>query len=101
VNTEALLSERGKTHGSFDDNARISQALKDTIRTSGGWEAMPTLHREATDFIAAKLARILSGQSLFQDHWDDIAGYAKLAAKHCDRDRIDQSWADAANEKRG
>ena len=33
--------------------------------------------------IALKLSRILSGQSNFKDHWDDIAGYAKLASEAC------------------
>jgi len=33
--------------------------------------------------IALKLSRILSGQADFKDHWDDIAGYAKLASEVC------------------
>jgi hypothetical protein len=42
--------------------------------------------REALDYIAGKLARILSGQPGYADHWDDIAGYAKLAC-HKDTQR--------------
>jgi hypothetical protein len=30
--------------------------------------------------IALKLSRILSGKPDEQDHWDDIAGYARLAS---------------------
>jgi hypothetical protein len=34
--------------------------------------------------IALKLSRILSGQANFKDHWNDIAGYAKLGSEACD-----------------
>ena len=37
--------------------------------------------------IALKLSRILSGQSNFKDHWDDIAGYAKLGSEACTEER--------------
>ena len=30
--------------------------------------------------IAHKIGRLLEGDALFQDHWDDIVGYATLAA---------------------
>ncbi len=30
--------------------------------------------------IAHKIGRIVSGNPNVQDHWDDIAGYAKLAS---------------------
>lgn len=33
MKTEQLLKQRGKTHGDFEDNARIAQALKTTVRT--------------------------------------------------------------------
>ena len=31
--------------------------------------------------IACKIARILSGDPNWRDHWDDIAGYATLVAE--------------------
>lgn len=85
VQTEALLAERGTTHGSFRTNAIISQELKNichrhmSIRTMHAKGALysPT-HVEAIDMICLKLSRILSGQAHFAEHWDDIAGYAKL-----------------------
>lgn len=79
--TDGLIAERGKTHGSFLDNARISQGLKQTFRHEAHWENMHPVYREAIEMIALKLSRILSGQHHFKDHWDDIAGYATLAAK--------------------
>jgi hypothetical protein len=74
---EPLLVERQKTHGSFEDNARISQALK-LLFVNEGFGDLCDVHREALDMIALKLSRILSGQADFKDHWRDIAGYAKL-----------------------
>ena len=73
----SLLNERQKTHGSFEDNARISQALK-VLFVNEGFGDLCDVHREALDMIALKLSRILSGQADFKDHWRDIAGYAKL-----------------------
>lgn len=87
MNPEQLTEERGKTHGDFEDNARISQELKDIFREEmnrSGVVCNDVLY-EALDMIALKLSRILSGQPHFKDHWDDIAGYAHLAAKSCDQ----------------
>lgn len=84
--TTELLNERGKTHGSFVDNAKHGQALRDYWRSSAGWASMTLVQREALDMMACKLSRILSGQSDFRDHWDDLSGYAQLAAKACDKE---------------
>lgn len=83
MSTEALLNTRGTTHGSFADNARNGQRLRAFYRSQPSWESMPEIQREALDMIACKLSRILSGQSTFDDHWKDIAGYATLAADAC------------------
>ncbi len=80
VSTEMLLDERRKTHGSFAQNAAAGQTLRNFFRKSKGWEMATDRQREALDYIAGKLSRILSGQPGHADHWDDIAGYAKLAA---------------------
>lgn len=81
MSTKKLLKEREETHGSFQNNAEISQELKDIIHTaiSDLGEATP-VQKEAIDMICLKLSRIASGQAHFKDHWDDIAGYATLAA---------------------
>ena len=83
---DPLLAEREKTHGSFQDNALYSQMMKSMFRQ--GFNKMPMslpdVQREALDMIALKLSRILSGQALTKDHWDDIAGYAKLGSEACD-----------------
>jgi len=81
---DPLLEEREKTHGSFIHNADISQSIK-AIFVKEGQRDMGSIHAEALDMIALKLSRILSGQANFKDHWDDIAGYAKLASEACDK----------------
>lgn len=80
---DPLLMEREKTHGSFERNAIISQAIKDIFKKYHDYP-MHVAQVEALDMIALKISRILSGQSSFKDHWDDIAGYAKLASEACD-----------------
>lgn len=86
---DPLLEERQKTHGSFELNAKISQDIKAIIREYTIYktlEAKPNrTQSEALDMIALKLSRILSGQASFKDHWDDIAGYAKLGAEACQK----------------
>lgn len=81
---DPLLQEREKTHGSFERNASVSQALKLIFNDNLIVNTLPA-HREALDMIALKLSRILSGQADFKDHWDDIAGYAKLASEACSK----------------
>jgi len=83
--TEELVAERGKTHGDFADHARITQRLKDVIlveqvkRTRRGQPRLTDTQKESLDMILHKIGRIVAGESGFQDHWDDVAGYAKIA----------------------
>lgn len=93
ISTEELLAERGKTHGEYVEHAAITQELKNIIHS---WDTalknpadMPSkltfVQRESLDMIAHKIGRILAGDPDFRDHWDDIAGYAKLAADRCSK----------------
>ena len=81
MNPKQLTDERGTTHGSFEQNAQISQELKAYFYKYQAHDEMNLVQREALDMIALKLSRILSGHTNFRDHWDDIAGYAHLAAE--------------------
>lgn len=80
---DPLLIARNKTHGAFADNARLSQDMKELFGYHGNPD-FADVHKEALDMIALKISRILSGQATVKDHWDDIAGYAKLGAEICD-----------------
>ena len=79
---DPLLVERQKTHGDFSDHARITQALK-AIMVKNGQHGLCPEHQESLDMIVHKIGRILAGNPIFHDHWDDIAGYAKLGAEAC------------------
>ena len=79
--TKELLNERNATHGSFIVNSRVSQSLKDIVRKEPGYEQLALIHREALDHMFGKIGRIMAGQPTFDDHWDDIAGYAQLPKK--------------------
>lgn len=75
----AILAERKTTHGEFDENALVSQHLKDFIRSRAGYANLTAVQRESIDMICCKLSRIVSGKAATKDHWTDIAGYARLA----------------------
>lgn len=85
--TEKLVAARNKTHGNWVDNARASVRLKMMIqheivmRARRGQDPLEEGHVEALHMICAKIGRILAGDPNYQDHWDDIAGYARIANK--------------------
>lgn len=79
METEKLLQERGATHGDFGVNAAISQGIKDALRCGPQWQSLTPAQREAIDVIAAKLARIVTGDHNCLDHYRDIIGYTQLA----------------------
>ena len=84
-NIDETLKERGINHGKFVDNGTTAQKLKDVVRTVGSdgvlhWNKLRPTQKEALDMILHKIARILSGDPNFHDHWHDICGYSKLAA---------------------
>lgn len=67
-----------KTHGVYRDTAEMSQNLKNVMGVGKNWESLNNSQREALEMIAVKIARILSGDVNYRDHWDDIEGYAEL-----------------------
>lgn len=87
MKTNKLLEERGKTHGDFGDNARISQTLKDVVK-SIDVDQFNVVQLEALDMICLKLSRIASGQADVVDHWADIAGYAQLVVNDLENEKM-------------
>lgn len=81
--TDELLAERAKTHGSYTVHARTTQRLKKIIRAELNYEKLNDCQQEAIDMICHKIGRIIAGNPDYADHWDDIAGYARLVAKEC------------------
>lgn len=80
-----LLTERGKTHGNFTEHARITQNLKAMMMGEPTYMSLTAPMRESLEMIAHKIGRILAGDPDLRDHWDDIAGYAKLVAERCSK----------------
>lgn len=78
---EDVLAERQGTHGDFTDNARVIQSFKRILHTEVGWDRLSDVQREALHMIVHKIGRIISGNAEVRDHWDDIAGYAKLVSE--------------------
>ena len=81
MDTETLLQERSKTHGDFTEHARLTQALKAVWVSAPSYIQTTDIEREAVEMILHKIGRIGAGNPHYQDHWDDIAGYAKLVSQ--------------------
>jgi hypothetical protein len=79
--TEKLLEERAKTHGPYEVKAEIIQRMKGLMRYYEGWDRLSDEQRESLDMIVHKIGRILSGDPSHPDHWNDIAGYARLITR--------------------
>lgn len=78
---DALIAARAQTHGAYSDKAALIQNLKDMMRASDGWDSLQPDQCESLDMIATKIGRILYGEPDVADHWNDIAGYARLIGR--------------------
>ena len=78
---ETILAERNGTHGDYADHAAITQHLKAVMRSHVGWLRLNDMQAESLEMIAHKIGRILAGKPDFEDHWTDIAGYARLVSQ--------------------
>lgn len=78
---DSVLSERQKTHGDFFEHARVTQKIKSVFYGKD----LTDVEREGVEMIAHKLGRIAAGDPHFKDHWVDIAGYAQLVARECEK----------------
>lgn len=76
--TGALIAERRGTHGEWAQQSATEQQLKDVLHSSPAWPDMTVQQRAAAEMICVKLSRIACGNPGFADHWQDIAGYARL-----------------------
>lgn len=77
---DPLLVEREKTHGSFASNAEVWQTLCTIFNKV---QFQNDSQRLAANMIFLKIARMAQTPQV-KDHWDDIAGYAKLGAEACE-----------------
>jgi len=54
------------------------------MKSGTNWISLSDEQAEALEMIAVKIARILSGDPEYPDHWDDVIGYAKLGRPETD-----------------
>lgn len=81
TDTNAILAQRGGSHGKFGDNATFHEYMLTGMQmhlNGEGWNRLSARQKLSLTVMAQKIARILSGDPDFVDHWTDIEGYAKL-----------------------
>ena len=78
---ETLSTTRGTTHGDWIAQSKIEADLKLRLRTSSNWNALSEGQKMALEAICMKMSRVVTGDQDFKDHWNDIAGYAKLGLR--------------------
>lgn len=81
LRVDDVIAQRGNVHGNFGDNAAFHEYALTGMqmhRNGLGWQNLDARQKLALDVIQQKIARILSGDPDFIDHWLDIEGYAKL-----------------------
>ena len=81
MSIDKTLEERGSRYGEFDGHALVTQNIKAAIKDSARWGELSDDQKEALEMIAHKIGRIMAGDPNHQDHWDDIAGYARLVSQ--------------------
>lgn len=87
MDTQELLLVRRKTHGDFAKTAELAVMLASMCAPKPDDE--PRVLQHGREMICVKLARVASGDPLAAEHWDDIAGYAKLVADWLRENRRD------------
>ncbi len=87
--TEELLVERGKTHGEYTDHARCTQNIMRAMQSEKNWDSLSDIQKESLHMFAHKMGRIATGNPDVHDHWDDIAGYAKLVSDRIPKPEVD------------
>jgi hypothetical protein len=78
ITMESILEDRRETHGDFTEDAEMAQRLKNIIRQGRNWTHLHTFEAEALDNMMTKVARILSGNPHYPDHWRDLQGFPRL-----------------------
>jgi hypothetical protein len=76
---DKILAERAKTHGDYTEHALCTQDIMFTLMSHRNWISLTADQKETLHMIAHKMGRVVTGNPNIADHWDDIAGYAKLS----------------------
>ena len=76
---DKILAERAKTHGDYTEHALCTQDIMFILMSHRNWISLTADQKETLHMIAHKMGRVVTGNPNIADHWDDIAGYAKLS----------------------
>jgi hypothetical protein len=76
--TDDLLVRRSSTHGEFMDNAQTEVALCEVIDRGRQRGTMHPTMVVSLRMLAHKIARAINGDPYNPEHWEDMAGYARL-----------------------
>jgi hypothetical protein len=76
---DKILAERAKTHGDYTEHALCTQDIMFTLMSHRNWSRLTADQKETLHMIAHKMGRVVTGNPDVADHWDDMAGYAKLS----------------------
>ena len=69
MNVDDTLIQRGVRYGNYkEDVSRVSQALKETVRSGAEWKEMDDDMKESLDLICNKISRIVNGDPWFMTH---------------------------------
>ena len=98
---DALIKERNGTHGDWAAQAQLAEVLwqnflQGVAQANEGQINLTPSQLQAIHMICTKVSRIACGDPNEPDHWEDIAGYATLAAREICRVLVEQ----ASGEKR-
>ena len=77
---DEILAERKTQHGDFTDHARVTRNLKAMVQNEKNYGLLTSVQHEAIEMILHKIGRVVAGNPNHRDHWDDMAGYAKLVS---------------------
>lgn len=74
---DKTLAERGSRYGTFEGNAKTTQALITAICQAPSASKLTDMHLECLHMIFHKVARMVNGDPFYVDNVHDIIGYAK------------------------
>lgn len=88
---ECVLRERATNYGDYSKVAQVAHYIKSAIYLGPNYKNLSPAQAESLDMIASKIARIVNGDTSYEDNWIDIIGYATLALKTMDTRDGDQA----------
>jgi len=80
-NIDDLIATRRLTHGDFTESSTITQAIKGVIKQTPNWERLTDWQKESAEMQAQKWGRILAGDPMLAEHWEDLEGYNRMVSQ--------------------